>query len=273
MPFRNTTRAWPVFGFFLALLLAGMTHAADMRLEVIDLHHRPAAEVIPIIKPFLAQGAVVRDAGGYQLIIRTTPENLAQIRQILQKVDTAPRRLLISVRQTSGGTDASSGAEGQVHLQPGDSHARVKVYSTDNRDTGDVTQRIQVLEGNAAFIAVGQSVPVGERNVYVGPGGTNVQESVRYRDVTTGFYVYPRVNGDQVILRISPQKQNLSPEGGGRIDVQAADTTVSGRLGQWIDLGGTSGVTEQQGAAITYRTRERDTRFGGIQVKVEEIKN
>ena len=140
-------------------------------------------------------------------------------------------------------------------------------------DQGDVTQRIQVLEGNAAFIHTGQSVPVGERNVFHGPGGTTIQDSVRYRDVTTGFYVYPRVNGDRVILRISPQKQNLSPEGGGRIDVQTAETTVSGRLGQWIDLGGTSGVSETQGSGITYRTAERDSRYGSIQVKVEEIKD
>jgi hypothetical protein len=261
------------FTLLAALLLATLAHADTMKLEVIDLHHRPAAEVIPIIQPFLAKGAVVRDAGGYQLIIRTTPENLAQIRQILQKVDTAPRRLLISVRQASAAAGTAGGADADVHLRPGDSQARVKVYGTGSRDQGDVTQRIQVLEGNAAFIHTGQSVPVGERNVFHGSGGTTIQDSVRYRDVTTGFYVYPRVNGDRVILRISPQKQNLSPEGGGRIDVQTAETTVSGRLGQWIDLGGTSGVSETQGSGITYRTAERDSRYGSIQVKVEEIKD
>jgi len=261
------------FTLLAALLLATLAQADTSRLEIIDLHHRPAAEVIPIIQPFLAKGAVVRDAGGYQLIIRTTPENLAQIRQILQKVDTAPRRLLISVRQASATAGTSGGADADVHLQPGDSRARVKVYSTGSRDQDDVTQRIQVLEGNAAFIQTGQSVPVGERNVYRGPGGTTVQDSVHYRDVTTGFYVYPRVNGDRVILRISPQKQNVSPEGGGRIDVQAAETTVSGRLGQWINLGGTSGSSEEQSSGITYRTGERNARYGSIQVKVEEIKD
>ena len=38
-----------------------------------------------------------------------------------------------------------------------------------------------------------------------------VVDSTEYRDVTTGFYVRPRLAGDRVMLDISPQRESLSP--------------------------------------------------------------
>ena len=81
----------------LLLLLTVGARAEQTTLEMLALQHRPAAELIPIIHPLVGnQGAVT--GTGYQLIVRATPANLAQIRKALRVLDTAPRNLLITVR-------------------------------------------------------------------------------------------------------------------------------------------------------------------------------
>src|SRR3990172_4703612 len=80
------------------LLMSAHVGAEEITTEVITLKHRLAAEVLPIIKPLIPPpgGVSALDA---QLILRTTPANLAEIRTLLDKVDIAPRQLLITVRQ------------------------------------------------------------------------------------------------------------------------------------------------------------------------------
>lgn len=254
----------------LALIAAPIAQGGEATLEVIELKHRPAAEVLPIIQPFLAGDDVIR-AHGFQLILRTSPQRLEQVREILARVDVAPRRLLIAVRQAldQGGTRREAGAD--VELSNRGSAVRGRVHATDTREAGGAAQQIQVLEGNPALIQFGQSMPVGERTVTITAAGAHVQDTVRYKDVTTGFYVLPRVAGDEVILHIGTHRDTLSREHGGTINVQRAETTVRGPLGAWIGLGGTVEHLQRQGAGTVYRTRERTEQQGRIQIKVELI--
>ena len=65
-------------------------------IETIQLHNRPAAEVIPIIQPMLDAGGSVTGQG-FQLFVRSGEQNLVQIRQLVEKLDTAARQLLMQV--------------------------------------------------------------------------------------------------------------------------------------------------------------------------------
>jgi len=100
--------------------------------------------------------------------------------------------------------------------------------------------------------------------------------AVEYRDVTTGFYVVPRLAGDRVTLEINPQRDTLAnPDQNlprGSVNIQQAATTVSGRLGEWIEVGGiVQGVANQQ-TAILGSTRELSRDNRQILLKVEEIR-
>ncbi len=264
----------------LVLVFSGIALADQTRIELVPLKHRTAEEVIPLLRPLVgSEGGL--SGTGYQLILRTTPENLAQIREILKTIDTAPRRLRIIVRQDvdidRSGADAS--ASGQVIIQrtpAGNTPevqggADVSIRSSQANEDTTATQQLMVLEGSPAFIQVGQSVPMAER--HVDRYGRHVQayDSVQYRDVTTGFYVLPRIRGDQVTLEISPHRQALNPRGGGRVDVQEMHTTVSARLGDWIDLGGIAEQQNQQGSGILYSTRDARSDRRRVLVKVEEV--
>src|SRR5690606_36428064 len=112
--------------------------------------------------------------------------------------------------------------------------ANDSISSTDNSHT----YTVQTLEGEPAFIRAGQSVPVPSRNTVITRNGVIVQNSTQYQDAGSGFYVVPRLSGDRVSLMVAPRLSEVGPGRVPTIDVQDVQTTVSGRLGEWLDIGG-----------------------------------
>lgn len=262
-----------VIGLLSALclaLLAAATWAADLQLEVVDLKHRPAEQLVGVVQTLLGQDEVVQ-AHGFQLILRARPATLEQVKTLVGRLDRAPRRLRVSLRHSAAEAVSRSGTGAGVSASPGESRVRVETYGTRDRDYSGAEQQIQVLEGNSAWIEFGQSIPLDERSVVIGPYGASAQESVRFRDVTSGFYVLPQVTGDRVRLRISPHRETLAGSGSGAINVQRAETVVEGPIGEWFEIGGTISESGHDGAGIVYRTQGRAERQGRILVKVDVL--
>jgi len=157
---------------------------------------------------------------------------------------------------------------------------RSRIDSTRSLDADRNTQSVRVLEGSRAFINAGQSIPVPQRQVVrTMVNGQLVERfgnTVEYRDVTTGFYVVPRLAGDRVTLEINPQRDTLAnPEQNlprGSVNIQQAATTVSGRLGEWIEVGGIVQRVANQQTAILGSTRELSRDNRQILLKVDEIR-
>jgi hypothetical protein len=107
----------------------------------------------------------------------------------------------------------------------------------------------------------------------VTPGwnGPVVQQTTQYRDASTGFYATVRINGDRVTLDISPRQQEFR----GRSDVvatQGAATTVAGRLGEWIPIGGVR--EDRSGTAsglLVWGARAASSEYSAW-VKVDEVR-
>ena len=144
-----------------------------------------------------------------------------------------------------------------------------KINSTRDIENSADVQNVQVLEGNAAFIRVGQSVPYQSRTVVRGRQGTTVVEDTQFQDVSSGFYVLPRVSGSQVTLEINPQRNTLGSEGA--VNVQQASTVLSGRLGEWIELGGVGQQGSSSGSGTVYSTQDVSADNRSIFVRVEEV--
>jgi len=275
-------------------------HAQNSVLEVIALKYRTAEQVMPALKPLLAKDGTMSGLQN-QLIIRTSLSSIADIKRALATIDAVPRRLMITVRQdaavdrdrttaevsgrvaqgnatviASGGGDGGGVAE----MRRGDDVLRGRIDNTRSLTTDNSTQTLQVLEGNSAFIRTGQSVLVPQQQVTRTVINGRIVEQFaglsEYRDVMTGFYALPRLAGDRVTLEISPQRdtlvnpeQNLPP---GSVNVQRAATTVSGRIGEWIELGGVvQGVANQQSVMLG-STRETSSDNRRILLKVDEIR-
>ena len=277
-----------LFVVLVVALLASSTYA-QQQLEIINLKSRTADQVLPQLRPFVEPGGTLSGMNN-KIFIRASAANRQQIRELLAAIDRPPRRLLISVRQdadstatarggevsgrvSSGGTTIESrrtvvGGSG-VEVRRGGDVVRGQVYDSRSVDSERVAQQVQVVESGKAFINVGTSVPL--RQAVVGPGGAVVSESVVYRDLGTGFSAEPQLAGDNVTLTISPTHDTPGRYGPGSANVQRLTTTVSGRLGEWIDLGGS--VEERSGeesGVLRHSTRGGST-GRRVQLKVEEL--
>jgi type II secretory pathway component GspD/PulD (secretin) len=230
-----------------------------------------------------------------QLVIRATSAELAQVKRVLAGIDTPPRRLLITVRQDADVSGSRREAEvsgsignnnarvtvpgsgsregGNVALREGDDRLRARV--TDSSQTGGerTAQTVQVLEGYSAFIRAGESQPVRNRQVVRsmvnGQWVDRVVETTDYREATTGFNVRPRLQGEMVTLDIDPQRETFDEQRRGAVNVQRVSTTVSGRLGEWMDLGGISEERSNDSSGILSTRSVRSSDRRGVQVKVE----
>jgi type II secretory pathway component GspD/PulD (secretin) len=291
---RKTIRRCVWLGACL-LALAFVAQAQQQVLEVITLGYRQADDVIPVLRPLLAPGGTLTGTSN-RLIVRTTPANLAELKQVLAIVDSRPRQLVISVRQGSvaeAGRDRSSisGAVGvgnnaqvtvppppDAHRDPGvvvqSDRSRIegRALSSASGQDSSVTQTVRVLEGNSAFIRTGQSVPVTNTQTNRIPGGNQITQSTDFVNVDTGFYATPRVSGDRVTIEIGTARDRVRNPATGAVNIQRASTVVSGRLGEWIAVGGSGETTEKTRNELLSQRRDsiRDERT--IMLKVEEAR-
>jgi type II secretory pathway component GspD/PulD (secretin) len=214
----------------------------------------------------LDEGAAISGTGTV-LIVRSSEENLAEIGKLIEQLDHAPAQLLIQVEQ--GGTRQGQrsgigvGGDSETH------QAEARIYSTRREETDRIGQQLRVMEGQWATIRTGQAVPqVVQRRR---PARGQVEQRIEYREVTSGFEVRPRLNGERVTLDIRPFRANLAPSGGGVIEQQEIITTVSGRLGEWLEIGGGTARREQDNRGTVYATAERDQQSRSVRLKVERI--
>lgn len=280
----------PLFCLAFALFFLSPGMAADMELEVIDLQHRPADEVVPLVKPFVVKGGSVAGKD-YKLILRSTPENIDQIKDMLGQIDTALRQLTVYVSTDAEAIKAAQGiavqgrvGNGDIELragQPEDDQSIIinrgeqveggasggsRVYSTRSRTREPAAQTIRVQEGQWATIHTGQAIPITEERT--NPDGT-VTRTIRYQSVTSGIQIRPQLNGEQVQLFIRPQRASVSPSGGGQINLSGMQTTITTRLGEWVELGGNIEKLKSRESGITYSTRREEEQRQRVFVKIE----
>ena len=274
-------RAGRRFALLAVAFLAGFPAIAD-ELEIIDLHHRRADDVIPIVLPLLEAGGALTGADD-KLFVRSSPANLAQIRQAVAAIDRPQRQLLITVGQ--GSVDARDGTSvrgsatigsGDVRVgvnQPpaGGSGATIMTGSRSVQTDQQNTSSIRALEGSEAYISVGQSVPFTATTVTTGWHPPVAQQSTSYRDVTSGFYATARVSGDLVTLEISSRQQAYRPRDE-TIDTKGATSVVTGRLGEWIELGAVREAQSGSSSGVLVWGRHTGSSEYSARVKVDEIR-
>lgn len=214
-------------------------------LEIIPLRNRTVDQVLPVLRPLLEPGGTLSGHSN-QLFVRASPANVAELKRVLDAIDRPARRLQILVRFDNAQESSARelGASGVISNRG----SRIDVRAQDSSSRGEerIDQRLQVMEGGRGYIAMGRSTPLQDR--------------------TTGFEVVPRVSGDTVHLDIAPQREVGS-------SIQRVSTTVSGRLGEWIELGSavTGGSRDDRGIASAGSTT--NSRSQRVWLKVEEIRN
>lgn len=258
---------------FIALFFVFGNAFAQQEMEILPLKSRSPDQVLPVLLPMLEPGGVLT-AANQQIFLRASKRNREEIKRVLAAIDLPLRQLIIRVSQTRDAGDSNRGGNVDGRLVVGSKtsvDARARVWDTRSQRQESGSQMIQTVEGGKAFIQIGHSLPLPMRQVSYGPQGTVVTDTVVYHDIGQGFYAEPHLAGDRVTLEISQQSDTLLNSRSGVAQVQRLSTTVSGRLGEWIQLGG-SGQQKSgdERGALSLSTRElRDTR--SIWLKVDEV--
>lgn len=244
---------------YVSLLLAFGVALAQGSLEVIDLRHATAEQVLPALRPLLEPGGVLTGQRS-QLIVRTSPRNLAELRRALEALDRPARRLTISVRFDDAGSAERTGVEVDARLSNRGGRIEAGVSDVRSASGERVDQRLQVLEGGRAVIAAGTSRPLQLRD------GAIVQ------DIATGFEVVPRLAGDGVILEIAPHREAVGTLTPGSVQAQRVPSTIRARLGEWVELAGIDEVSSREERGILSRTQRGAGSSRRLWVKVDEVR-
>ncbi|MBB4867470.1 hypothetical protein HNP46_006383 [Pseudomonas nitritireducens] len=265
----------------LALFVAcslSLAAVAQPRTEVIPLNYRTAEEVLPIAQQVLGNEGRV-SAYGNQLVVNAEQAKIRELQQVLNQLDTRPHQLLISVDTVSGSQGGQSGysvdgsvSAGNVEIQSGrgevNGRDQVRIINRSTNSRGGGTQQVRATEGSPAFIQVGQSRPVTDAGI--GPYG-QVYSQTQYRDANQGMYVTASLTGNLVHITLSTRNDRFNESYQGAMNTSSAQTSVSGPLGQWIEVGGTSESNQstQSGFARQYSTQGRSD--SSLRVKVEVL--
>lgn len=263
-----------------ALLIALLTVCSPPLLaatEIIPLHYRLAEEMLPVAQSILGSDGRA-SAYSNQLVVNAPAGKISELRQVINKLDTPPRRLLISVATSNAATagqrnfsvDGTLRAGGvEVSSSRGSTHSQnsVRIQHRTTRDLNGDIQQVQATEGYPALIQVGQSVPLETASGFAAYG--RVYREREYRDVSRGFYITAQVSGDQVQITLSSKRDRLNPTTPDVIDTQSLNTHVSGRLGEWIDIGNSAEGGKVDESDLLRQSADTLQRESSIRLKVE----
>lgn len=275
------------------LLLAGIAAvaaAADYGLKIIPLKHRTADDVIPVIRPLLKPDEAVSGFHS-QLFLRASAESNRTVERVLAELDQPRRNLRVTIQQGLARDISRAGQELSGEVRAGDARivvpgrrsstggviiggsgedsARYRITRSTGSQRQETGQFLNVLEGMPAFIQVGESVPYVQRFLALAGNHITVVEGVQYQDVVTGFEVLPRLVGDRVELEIAPRLSFIGNRGTQVVNFQELRTTVSVRLGEWVDLGGATTSRDEVSNAIWSTASTQSGERRTIMLKVE----
>ncbi len=255
---------WAILAVLIILpaLLMPRIGAAD-ETRIIQLKHRNATDLMPMIRPLLRPDDAL-SGRDYQLILRASDRTLHDIEHLLVQLDVEQRRLQITVEQTVAEDQATAsqsvtgetsvGDKGRLILPASPSDARAAViqkndlrYSA-NRHTmkskNGYIQTVMTLDGQRAYIRIGQSISSVQQILALRPNQIVLAQGITLQDITTGFEVLPHVHGDRVRIEITPRLSTLENPATGLVNFQELATTVDAKLGEWLDLGA---IVDQHG--------------------------
>lgn len=246
--------------------------------EVMPLNYRTADDVLPVVQSVLGNEGRASNYGN-QLIVNAPPAKLQEVRDLLRQIDKQPRRLLISVDTTDsnhmndqGYSVNGSASAGNVEIESGrgevNGRDQVRIIHRSTQSRGGGTQQVQTTEGYPALIQVGQSVPLTSSSV---DGYGRVYNNTEYRNVTRGFYVTASLTGDVVHVSINNNNDRLSQTQQGAIDIQNTNTKVTGRLGEWITIGGVNESSQSDQSGFIQRRSTQGREDMTLRLKVDAL--
>jgi type II secretory pathway component GspD/PulD (secretin) len=262
---------------FLILLLVYTSAFAETEFKIFTLQHRFASDLLPFVEPMIGADGTANGIDN-QLIVRAQPQRMREIEALLAKMDAARTNRKITVSTSNNMQNQRDRVEatgstrvGKVTVsndrraRPNSGNIDIENSTRSTRQTSN--QFINVLDGERAFIKVGQLVPFTQEWVTITRRYVQVDRFTDWREVTTGFAVRPRTIGIEVELEITPRIARLN--GQGFIDFEELTTVIRTSLGSWVDIGGTMQTNDDVSRKILGFQNSSSQQNSALSVKVD----
>jgi type II secretory pathway component GspD/PulD (secretin) len=258
-----------------SLLIANLQ--AETVLKIITLQHRFADDLLPAISPMVGADGTATGLRN-QLILRASPERMREIEAIVAQLDIARQNRRITVNRDANHNSQSSRIDANGRVQIGEvtignnrrtqpNNANISIEKTTRTTQQLSSQFLNVLDGERAFIRVGQLVPFTQEWQVITRRFTQVERITDWQEISTGFAVRPRTIGNQVELEITPRITRLDTQG--YIDFEELTTTLRVQLGEWVDIGSTMQNHDEVSRKILGVSSSYSTENSGLAIKVD----
>lgn len=266
---------------FLLMLLFCTNSFAETEFKIFTLQHRFASDLLPFVEPMIGPDGSANGIDN-QLIIRAQPERMQEIEALVAKMDAARinRKITVSTSnniqsqnervEATGSTKVGKVVVGNNTRMPNSTrpdNSRIDVERNSRNTQQNSNQFINVLDGERAFIRVGQLVPFTQEWLTITRRYVQVDRFTDWREITMGFAVRPRTIGNEVELEITPRIARLNNQG--FIDFEELTTVIRTSLGSWVDIGGTMQNNDEVSRKILGRQSASSQQSNNLSVKVD----
>lgn len=265
----------------LILLLMSFSAFAETEFKIITLQHLFASDLLPIVEPMLDDDGAANGMNN-QLIVRTMPDRMREIEAIVAKLDVARVNRKITVKTSSNVQTQQERTEARGAVKVGkvtlanDRHAkpssgRVDIENNSSNTSQNSNQFVSVLDGERAFIRIGQIVPFTQEWVTITRRYVQIERTTDWQEISTGFAVRPRTVGNPIEklleLEIMPRIARLNNQG--FIDFEELTTIVRVKLGDWVDIGSTMQQNDDVSRKILGIQRNSSLQNSSLTIKVD----
>jgi hypothetical protein len=265
--------------FFLAacLTLFSSHLYAETEFKIITLQHRFAEDLLPHIFPMIEEDGTATGTQN-QLILRASPTRMREIEAVVQQLDVVRvnRKITINTNNNIQTRLDRTEINGKVRIDNvtvgNDSHTRansgnIVVERNRNNAQKSNSQFLNVLDGERAFIRVGEIIPFTQEWLMITRRYVQIDRTTDWQEISTGFAVRPRTIGDQVELEITPRIANINNQD--IIDFETLSTTLRVALHEWIDIGGSMQNHDDVSHRILGRQNSVSSQHSTLMIKVD----
>lgn len=182
--------------------------------------------------------------------------------------------LLIETNQNSQNSRIDANGKVQIgkvtignnrHAKP--NSGNIYMEETTKTTQQSSSQFLNVLDGELAFIRVGQYVTFTQEWIVLTSRFTQVDQITDWQEISTGFAVRPRSIGNQVELEITPRIARLNTQG--TIEFEELTKTLRVQLGEWVDIGSTMQNHDEVSRKILGVSSNASSIQSGLTIKVD----
>ncbi|MCB2426707.1 hypothetical protein [Methylophaga pinxianii] len=256
------------FIYSIVFLMLALPAYAD-QIRTIELQHRLAAEILPMIEPMVDSYTTINGHDNL-LIIKSSSQSFVEIERLVKQLDSRQQSLTVTVLRTQRQINDQNMADDQVNIDldnPKNSSVEIHRWSTKNSRERDQQYQARGIAGQPIDIQMGRAVANDEQQLIFYPhGGIAVQETTQYVQLDNGFQARVNILGNQqarvdILPLFSKMQRN------GDITTTSLLTSITGPVNQWILIGQIGEQQRQQQNSQTYRSHQDEQQW--LYLKIE----